>query len=173
MLCSGAQSQLMINWISGITAFRLHEFKPDWLWNYRNHAAFQTLERGPESQKAKDAEDNGQAEIDRNFFEIGFGLQYDINESFLVSAGYLHANSGVNKNYQSDLSYSLNSNTIGIGGAWNISDTFKLQLGGYYVTYNEETYDYQESQTEIPYQNSYLKSTWALSLGVDIAIGTK
>ncbi len=122
---------------------------------------------------AKEAEDAGAPQIDDNFFEIGLGLQYDINESFLVSLGYLHANTGVSQAYQSDISFSLNSNTVGLGGAWNINDTFKLQLGGYFVMYDKQTYDYQESTTTIPYQNSYLKSTWALSLGLDIAIGGK
>lgn len=122
---------------------------------------------------AQDAEDAGTPTIDNNFFEIGLGLQWDINESFLVSAGFLHANTGVSQAYQSDLNFSLNSNTFGLGGAWKISDTFKLQLGGYYVMYDEETYDYTEENTGIAYQNTYLKSTWALSIGLDIAIGGK
>lgn len=122
---------------------------------------------------AQDAEDDGTPTIDNNFFEIGLGLQWDINESFLVSAGFLHANTGVSQEYQSDLNFSLNSNTIGLGGAWKINDTFKLQLGGYYVMYDKGTYDYTEENTGIAYQNSYLKSTWAISLGLDIAIGGK
>lgn len=122
---------------------------------------------------AKDADDAGQPVIDKNFYEIGLGLQYDISESFLVSLGYLHANTGVNQLYQSDLSYSLSTNTIGLGGAWAINDVFKIQLGGYYVTYNPSTYDYTESQTGITYENTYDKSTWAVSLGLDIAIGGK
>jgi len=122
---------------------------------------------------AKEADEAGQPVIDNNFFEIGLGLQYDINDNFLVSIGYLHANSGVSKYYQSDLDFSLNSNTIGLGGAWAINDTFKLQLGGYFVTYDKGTYDYEDASTGIRYQNSYLKSTWALSLGLDIAIGSK
>jgi len=122
---------------------------------------------------AMEADNSGQSIIFKNFYEIGFGLQYDITENFLVSAGYLHANTGVNQYYQSDLSYSLTSNTIGLGGAWAINDVFKIQLGGYLVTYNPSTYDYTESQTGIPYQNTYDKSTWAISLGLDIAIGAK
>lgn len=109
--------------------------------------------------------------VDNNFFEVSFGLQYDINESFLVSAGYLHANTGVNEYYQSDLSYSLTSNTVGLGGAWALNETFKLQLGGYYVMYHNGTYDYKENNTGIPYQKTYHKNTWAISLGLDIALG--
>jgi long-chain fatty acid transport protein len=127
-----------------------------------------------QTQQAKDAQDGGQPVIDRNFFEVGLGLQYDINENFLVSLGYLHANTGVTKDYQSDLDFSLNSNTIGLGGAWKINDMFKLHLGGYYVMYDESTYTYPNPNgAEGTYENSYLKSTFAVSLGLDIAIGKK
>lgn len=125
---------------------------------------------------AQEAEDGGQKTIDNNFFEIGLGLQYDINEKFLVSIGYLHANTGVSQAYQSDLSYSLTSNTVGLGGAWAINDVFKLQLGGYYVSYNEETYKYHDYDHLIGdegYTKTYDKSTWAISLGLDITIGGK
>jgi long-subunit fatty acid transport protein len=127
-----------------------------------------------QTEQAKQAEDAGQPEIDKNFFEVGLGLQYDINESFLVSLGFLHANTGVNQQYQSDLSFSLTSNTFGLGGAWKINDMFMLQLGGYYVTYDKSSYTYP-NPNDAPgtYENSYLKSTWAISLGLDIAIGKK
>jgi long-subunit fatty acid transport protein len=127
-----------------------------------------------QTEQAKEASDNGQAIIDNNFFEIGGALQYDINDNFLVSLGFLHANTGVNQHYQSDLSYSLNSNTVGAGGAWQINDMFRLQLGGYYVMYDEATYSYPVPEgTGQTYDKSYQKSTWAVSLGLDIALGKK
>ncbi len=115
--------------------------------------------------------------IDNNFWELGVGLQYNISDNFLVSAGYLRANTGVNKAYQSNLSFSLTSNTIGLGGAYRINDMFNVNFGGYYVTYDEQKYDYEYeimgSGTMIPYTDSYLKSTFAVAVGLDIAIGGK
>ena len=126
-----------------------------------------------QTQWAKD--DNS---IDNNFWELGLGLQYDISENFLVSAGFLRANTGVNKAYQSNLSFSLTSNTIGLGGAYKINDMFKVNFGGYYVMYDKQTYDYQyevmgNPPTLVNYQDSYLKSTFAVAVGLDIAIGKK
>ncbi len=127
-----------------------------------------------QTAQAEEANDNGQAVIDNNFYEIGVGLQYDINESFLVSAGYLMAHTGVNQYYQSDLSYSLTSSTIGLGGAWKINDMLMLNLGGYYVMYKDATYSYPVPEgTGMTYDKTYQKSTWAVSLGLDIAIGAK
>ena len=127
-----------------------------------------------QTRQAKEANDNGQAIIDNDFYEIGGALQYDINEMFLVSLGYLHANTGVNQHYQSDLSYSLTSNTVGLGGAWQINEMFRLQLGGYYVMYDDATYSYPVPEgTSQTYDKTYQKSTWAVSLGLDIALGKK
>jgi len=56
--------------------------------------------------------------IDNNFYELALGLEYGLGEKILLSGGFLYAKTGVNNNYQSDLSYSLTSSTIGIGGAY-------------------------------------------------------
>ncbi len=113
--------------------------------------------------------------IDNNFWEFGLGLEYDINEKFLVSLGYLRAETGVNEFYQSNLGFSLTTNTIGGGAAWKINDMFKLNLGGYYVMYDQQDYNlnYRVGDTPVPYTESYLKSTFAGAIGVDITIGSK
>ncbi len=54
---------------------------------------------------------------------------------------------------------------------------FNVNFGGYYVIYDEQKYDYEYeimgSGTMIPYTDSYLKSTFAVAVGLDIAIGGK
>jgi len=120
-------------------------------------------------------EENSPSVIDNNFWEFAVGLEYNINEAFLVSGGFLHAHTGVNKNYQSNLGFSLTSNTVALGAAYKINDVFKVNLGGYYTMYNKETYTKYEGSgnNTIPYEESYLKSTFAIAIGVDIAIGGK
>ena len=58
---------------------------------------------------------NNEDFMDNNYWELGLGLEYAINDKLGVSAGYLRAQSGVNEDYQTDLSFSLSSNTIGGG----------------------------------------------------------
>jgi long-subunit fatty acid transport protein len=116
-------------------------------------------------------------QIDDNFWELAVGLEYNINENFLVSGGYLHAHTGVNQNYQSNLGFSLTSNTFAVGGAYKINDMFRLNLGGYITTYDEQkypmSYEVMGSGTMIDYTESYLKETFAVAVGVDITIGSK
>lgn len=116
---------------------------------------------------AKD--DNGNELIDKNFTEYAIGLEWAVSPKFMLSGGYLLANTGVNENYQSDLSYSLTTNTFGYGFAWNISKTFTLQAGGYFTAYTDQTV--AKSNSGINYNETYDKYTYGLSLGLDISLG--
>jgi len=118
-------------------------------------------------------EDDGTELIDRNFTELAAGVEWNISDKFLLSTGYLAAITGVNDKYQSDLSYSLSTSTFGFGGAYAFSDSFKLQLGGFYTMYNQQTVPQGGSESSIIYGETYDKATWALSIGLDIAIHSK
>ena len=124
---------------------------------------------------AEDAETAGKKEIDNNFWEMAIGIEGNITEKFLLSGGYLRAETGANQNYQSNLGFSLSTNTFAFGGAYRFNDTFKLNLGGYYVMYDEMTYNekYPSGEPSIPYTETYLKSTFAFAIGLDIAILSK
>ncbi|MFK5854721.1 MAG: outer membrane protein transport protein [Bacteroidota bacterium] len=114
-------------------------------------------------------------EIDKNFWEFAIGLEYDINEKVLVSGGYLHAETGVNQHYQSNLGFSLTSNTFALGGAYKFNDVFKLNIGAYYVMYDKANYTQYEGSgnNTIAYEETYLKSTFTAAIGVDISLGGK
>lgn len=115
----------------------------------------------------------GNKTVDKNFMEYGLGLEYALTEKFLVSAGYLGTKTSATEYYQDDLSYSLNTNSIGGGGAYKINDVFTVQLGAFYTMYQKETFDKVNSSTGIPYTETYEKNTWAVSIGVDISLGGK
>ncbi len=119
--------------------------------------------------------DNVDNEIAGNSFEAAVGVEYNFNDKFLLSGGYLYAKSNVTKAYQSDLSYSLPSNTLGFGGAYKFNDTFKLQFGGYYVTYNKDQVSgsYNVGDTPVTYTEKYHKKTLGLSIGLDISLMKK
>lgn len=113
--------------------------------------------------------EDGTKLIDNNFAEYGIGLEYDITESLLISGGFLMARTGANENYQSDLSYSLSTNTFGGGFAYKINDKLTAQLGGFFVSYMEQSYDKIDVAGE-PFQDTYDKQTWAISIGVDFSL---
>lgn len=109
--------------------------------------------------------------IGHDYYELGLGAEFHVSQKVLLSAGYLHSQSGVNQGYQSDLNYSLSANTVGLGGAYKISDKVTLQLGGYVVSYVPETYNMKGSG--YTYEETFKKSTWAVSAGLDFSLGKK
>ena len=111
--------------------------------------------------------------IDKNYYEIALGLEYNITDKFLVSAGFLHSQTGVMKSYQTDLSYSLTSNTVGFGGQYKITPGIGLNLGALITMYNKDdkTFNHKLGTAYIPTTEVYEKSNWVLSVGLDIKIG--
>ena len=113
------------------------------------------------------------AVIDKNFYELALGLEYNISEKFLVSAGFLTAQTGVSKDYQNDLSYSISSNTVGFGFQYKISPAIGINVGGLNTFYgtDDKTYNHKLGTNMIPVMEDYAKTTWLAAVGLDIKIG--
>jgi Long-chain fatty acid transport protein len=71
--------------------------------------------------------------------EFLFGTEYKIDDMFLVSAGGQITRTGVTDAYQSDMSFSLNSYSIGFGGAIIISPKMRLNLAYFFTNYDKWT----------------------------------
>lgn len=99
--------------------------------------------------------------IDKNFWEASFGVEYEISSKILVSAGYLRAQTGVNAGFQSDLSHSLSTNSIGFGGRFMIMENLGVNLGFMTTMY--------ESYTKIftGYEETYKRKTSTFAIGFD------
>jgi long-subunit fatty acid transport protein len=83
--------------------------------------------------------DNKQQDINGGISEYLLGSEYNINKMFLVSAGLQVTRTGVTDAYQTDLSYSLNSYSIGFGGAINITPQLRLNLAYFFTNYEKWT----------------------------------
>jgi long-subunit fatty acid transport protein len=118
-------------------------------------------------------DEDGNATVDGNFLEYGLGLEYALTDNFLISAGYLGTQTSATEFYNDDLSYSLNTNTLGGGGAFKLNDRYTVQFGGFYTMYKDATFDKLDAATGIAYTETYAKNTWAVSLGLDISLGKK
>ncbi|MFO7657912.1 MAG: outer membrane protein transport protein [Bacteroidales bacterium] len=105
--------------------------------------------------------------IDNNYFEVALGLEYAIGEKLVVSGGFLHANTGVSDDYQSDLSYSLTSNTVGLGLGYKITDKLMINLGGAYTVYQDGNKTQIDATTGESYTNTYLKDALIIGIGID------
>ncbi len=110
--------------------------------------------------------------IDKNYWEAGLGVEYMLSDKFGVSLGFLRAQTGVNNDYQSDLTYSLTSNTIGGGIVYSLNDRMALNLGVGYAMYDEGKVDYSYTMPDlstVPYTNTYYKDALFVGLGLDFS----
>jgi len=111
--------------------------------------------------------------IDNNYWEVGIGLEYALTDKFFVSGGYLSANSGVNEDYHTDLSYSLSSNTFGGGLKYALSEKMAFNLGVGYTIYDDEgsrVFNHALSGAmDQAVTESYTKSNLFIGVGFDFS----
>lgn len=105
--------------------------------------------------------------IDKNFLEASLGLEYKITDKILASVGYLYTKTGVNENYQSDLSHSLNTNSIGLGGKYQVTENLGINLGFMTTKYMDHTKEFAAVGSLPSYNETYGRKATVIALGVD------
>ncbi len=113
--------------------------------------------------------------IDHNNYELAFGSEYNLTDKILVSAGYLYTKTGVMVGYNTDLSYSLNSNSFGLGGKFILSPRFDLDLGLSYTEYipSYKTYEHTMPTTipkTVSLKEKYYKDVLIFAVGLNIKL---
>jgi long-subunit fatty acid transport protein len=109
--------------------------------------------------------------ISNNGMSVQAGAEISLTEKFLVSAGYVYANKGVNSLYQSDLNYDLATHTFGAGGAYSITDKIKINIGASYTKYMQDSKDVNHflgSINMLPTE-TYKKTALLFGLGLDLS----
>jgi long-subunit fatty acid transport protein len=114
-------------------------------------------------------------QIDKNFLQYGLGVEYALSEKLRLSTGWTHTSTGVNSNYQSDQSFSTNTNSFGAGFGYHISPVVDLNIGAQYTFYDEgsKSYNHMLGTNPIPVTETYNKSTWLIAAGLDFTFGKK
>jgi long-chain fatty acid transport protein len=109
--------------------------------------------------------------IDQNGFDLSGGLEVNLSDKLLVSAGYLWANKGVNRLYQSDLTFACSTNTVGFGGQYTILKNLRVNLGASITSYKKDIgsvdHVYSATNTLFIPTETRTKSTWLFGIGVD------
>ena len=83
--------------------------------------------------------DDKQKYINGGINEYLAGAEYRINKMFLISAGIQLTKTGVTDDYQSDLSFSLDSYSAGFGGAVNVTKNMVVNVGYFWTGYSDRT----------------------------------
>ena len=100
--------------------------------------------------------------------EVLAGVEWDINKMFTVSAGAQNTDYGLSDDFQTHTSFSCDSYSIGFGGAVNLSEKVKVNVGYFWTTYkdykrNEENY----FNTTLPGSDTYSRTNKVFGAGID------
>ena len=112
-----------------------------------------------------------QKHINGGINEYLAGAEYRINKMLLLSAGIQYTKSGVTDDYQADLSFSLDSYSIGFGGAVNVSKNVAINIGYFWTTYFDWTME-KEQYASIPGikgKDTFSRTNKVFAAGVDFS----
>ncbi len=111
---------------------------------------------------------NKQQYINGGVNEYLFGAEYKVTDDFLLSAGGQITRTGVTDNYQTDLSYSLNSYSVGFGGAYNITPALRLNLAYFFTNYSDWTKNSTNyNGTGLAGTDVYARTNKVFGVGID------
>ena len=113
-----------------------------------------------DDKNAKMANDR-QQELEHGTHEILAGVEYDINDKFTVSLGGQRTDYGLSDGYQQNTSFACDSYSIGLCGAWNITEKVRLNAGYFCSLYSD--YDKQAAYGK----ETYSRTNNVIGLGVD------
>ena len=99
--------------------------------------------------------------LDANSWEAALGLEYAINDNIIASIGYLRTQSGANDKFHTDLGHSLNTNSVGLGGKYLLSEKLGVNLGFMYTAYEGYTKDFTG------YEETYNRKAMVAAIGFD------
>ncbi|MCD7972017.1 MAG: aromatic hydrocarbon degradation protein [Candidatus Azobacteroides sp.] len=97
------------------------------------------------------------------------GIEFQPHRLFLVSGGFQITRYGVKDEYQSDLNFSLDSYTIGLGGCVFVSPTVKINVGYFWTTYSDYTREVADYAKEYPGTDVFSRTNKVFSAGVDFS----
>ena len=100
--------------------------------------------------------------------EFLLGAEWQLNKWFLLSAGGLITRTGVTDPYQADMSFSLNSYSIGFGGAVNVSESVRINFGYLFTNYEDWTKQSANyANLPVPGKDIFSRTNKAFGIGLD------
>ena len=120
-----------------------------------------------DDKHAKMADDR-QKELTHGTHEVLAGIEYDINRKFTVSCGGQRTDYGLSDGYQQNTSFACDSYSVGLGGAWNISDKLRLNVSYFCTLYSDYTHE-QTNYLGTPYpgKDVYSRTNNVVGVGLD------
>jgi len=113
-----------------------------------------------------------QKELKHGTHEFLAGVEYDINDKFTISCGGQRTDYGLSDGYQQNTSFACDSYSIGLGGAWNISEKIRLNAGYFITLYSDYTRNFTAEEggylgTGYPGKDVYSRTNNVIGVGLD------
>lgn len=106
---------------------------------------------------------NSQEKLDHNSYELLAGAEWDINDRVTISAGGQLTRYGLTDDYMNDMSFVVNSYSIGFGMNYKLNDNVKLKAAFFQTEYGH----YERTEPTI---DSFTRTNRVLGIGCDIAL---
>ena len=103
------------------------------------------------------------------------GIENRVNDMFLISTGGQITRYGASDAFQSDLSFSIDSYSLGFGGAVNLSKNVQLNIGYFFTNYSDytkSTDNYNNSKIEeqkIAGSDVFSRTNKVFAAGIDFS----
>jgi long-chain fatty acid transport protein len=101
--------------------------------------------------------------MDNNFWEFASGVEFWASDKLMLSLGYLFTQTGVSKDYQTDLSHSLSTFSLGGGLLYMVTDNIGINLGAMRTFYSPDTKNFGS------YGETYARKASVLAIGLDFS----
>lgn len=120
-----------------------------------------------DDKHAKMADDR-QKELKDGTHEFLAGVEWDINDKFTVSCGAQRTDYGLSDGYQQNTSFACDSYSLGLGGAWNITEKIRLNAGYFVTIYSDYTKEHDNYYgTGYKAKEVYSRTNNVIGIGLD------
>ena len=104
--------------------------------------------------------------------EILAGLEWDITKMFTISGGFQNTDYGLSDDYQTHTAFSCDSYSLGFGGAVNLTEKLRINLGYFWTTYKDYTKNVPAGNpgycnTTLAGKDVYSRTNKVFGIGVD------
>lgn len=100
--------------------------------------------------------------LDHGTHEFLVGAEWDITKQLSISAGYQRTNYGQTDDFQSDISFSCDSYSVGLGAAIRMTKHLTMNVAYFWTSYNDYTKKVSDTAMSV-----YSRTNKVFGLGVD------
>ena len=110
-----------------------------------------------------------QKELTHGTHEILAGVEYDVNDKITLSCGGQRTDYGLSDGYQQNTSFACDSYSVGLGGAWNISEKMRLNVSYFCTLYSDYDKGPQANYNGTPFTatETYSRTNHVIGIGLD------